>query len=353
MELESAGEIVTGALVATAVDGVTVEGLPHDGHCLNCGASLYGSFCNQCGQNAHVHRSITAFWHDFLHAFMHFDGKVWRTLPMLMIRPGQLTRRYVQGERAKFVSPMALFLFSVFMMFAVFGTFGGPVENNFRMGNEAAENASLDMKAELARARAELTKLKAERLRATGAAAEALDGRITAITDELTELRTAATVAGALGTGSGKANRIDTGNPGLDAKLNHALENPALLLYKMQSNSYKFSWLIIPLSLPFLWGLFALRRDIWPFDHLVFITYSICFMSLLLILITLLGKVGGLRDVAESLIFILPPLHMFVQLKGAYQLSKRGALWRTIVLLAAALIVIGLFAVAIAVIGLG
>jgi hypothetical protein len=49
----------------------------------------------------------------------HFEGKIFRTLPMLVFRPGALTRRYIAGERARFVSPLALFLFTVFAMFAV------------------------------------------------------------------------------------------------------------------------------------------------------------------------------------------------------------------------------------------
>ena len=79
-----------------------------------------GPYCHQCGQPAHVHRSLAAFWHDLAHGVLHFDGKIWRTLPLLAWRPGELTRRYIEGERARFVSPMALFLFSVFLMFAVF-----------------------------------------------------------------------------------------------------------------------------------------------------------------------------------------------------------------------------------------
>ena len=63
--------------------------------------------------------------HDILHGVFHFEGKVWRTLPELFFHPGRLTRRYVDGERAKFVSPMALFLFVVFLMFAVFSFTGG------------------------------------------------------------------------------------------------------------------------------------------------------------------------------------------------------------------------------------
>ncbi len=62
--------------------------------------------------------------HDLVHGVLHLDGKFWRTLPLLAWRPGELTRRYVDGERAKFVSPMAMFLFSVFLMFAVLSICG-------------------------------------------------------------------------------------------------------------------------------------------------------------------------------------------------------------------------------------
>ena len=77
-----------------------------------------------CGQQAHVHRTLRAFGHDLLHGALHFEGKIWRTLPLLAWKPGELTRRYIDGERAKFISPVALFLFIVFLMFAVMGLTG-------------------------------------------------------------------------------------------------------------------------------------------------------------------------------------------------------------------------------------
>jgi len=36
--------------------------------------------------------------HDLLHGALHFEGKMWRTLPMLVLRPGKLTRRYIEGR---------------------------------------------------------------------------------------------------------------------------------------------------------------------------------------------------------------------------------------------------------------
>jgi hypothetical protein len=49
----------------------------------------------------------------------------WRTLPLLVGRPGLLTRRYIDGQRTRYVSPLALFLFTVFLMFFVFSFASG------------------------------------------------------------------------------------------------------------------------------------------------------------------------------------------------------------------------------------
>ncbi len=32
------------------------------------------------------------------------------------------------------------------------------------------------------------------------------------------------------------------------------------MIYKLQANGYKFSWLLIPLSLPFVWLTFVWKR---------------------------------------------------------------------------------------------
>ena len=81
------------------------NGHTHEKNCLNCGASLIGPYCAACGQKAHVHRSLRGFMHDFIQGLFNFEGKIWQTLPMLARKPGEMTRRYIAGERARFVSP--------------------------------------------------------------------------------------------------------------------------------------------------------------------------------------------------------------------------------------------------------
>src|SRR5918997_5639849 len=141
-DLEAVGDAATGAVLARAVEpraGEAGDGHTHERDCLNCGARLAGDYCHACGQKAHVHRTLAAFWHDLLHSVMHFDGKLWRTLPLLAWHAGDLTRRYIHGERARFVSPIALFLFTVFLMFAIFSALGGPIDTGNAVRETTAE----------------------------------------------------------------------------------------------------------------------------------------------------------------------------------------------------------------------
>src|ERR1043165_7969795 len=125
---EAAADVITGGVIARAVEPTAGEAKDHaheQGPCRNCGATVTGSYCSHCGQPTHLHRSLVSLGHDILHGVFHFEGKVWHTIPELLFFPGRLTRRYIDGERAKFVSPMALYLFTVFLMFAVFSFTAG------------------------------------------------------------------------------------------------------------------------------------------------------------------------------------------------------------------------------------
>ena len=117
---------------------------------------------------------------------------------------------------------------------------------------------------------------------------------------------------------------------------------PELVAYKLKTNAYKFSWLIIPLSVPFVWLLFPFSRRFRLYDHTVFVTYSLCFMTLLVVAGVIFQSVG-LASIA-GLLWLIPPFHMYRQLKGAYGLGRWGAIWRATLLTIFAMIVVSLFA---------
>jgi len=320
---EAVGGAVEGGLYARAVEPAAGEGRKghfHETACLNCGTELIGSHCHGCGQKAHVHRTLAAFMHDLLHGALHFEGKIWHTLPMLAFRPGKLTRRYIDGERARYVSPMALFLFGVFLMFATFqlagisapDDLGPPIE----MGGEATGEAA---------AQAELAALRAARgdVEDTNPAAAVIDAQI-----ESLENRTEG--GGYRGM---TIDRTETGVALIDGLVDKWRANPSLMAYKLQTNSYKFSWLLIPLSIPFVWLLFAWKRRFKAYDHAIFVTYSLSFMTLFAIALTLLGLAGIGGGAIFMAFVLLAPIHIYKQLRGTYELSRFSASWRLFVLL--------------------
>lgn len=333
-EIDAAGEAMTGALLARTVEPVAGEhGGSSRGLCLNCGTALIGPHCHRCGQPGHVHRTIGAIGHEILHGVVHFEGKLWRTLPLLAWRPGELTRRYIAGERARFVSPMALFLFSVFTMFAVFSMAGlsppadlGQAQEEIARGfNDGASGARTGMQ----RLRNEYVRRR-DALPAGDPRRARLDTRIEDLDRKLA--RGEANQVRVFGQPQRKGE-INTGWPRLDEGIEKTLKNPSLALYKLQSNSYKFSWLLIPLSLPFVWLMFAWKRRYHGFDHAVFVTYSIAFMSLLFIVVTILGSIGVSSEVLIAATLLIPTWHMYRQLRGAYSLRRWTAALRTLFLL--------------------
>ena len=129
----------------------------------------------------------------------------------------------------------------------------------------------------------------------------------------------------------------------LDIGIEKWQKDPGLMLYKLQTNAYKFSWLLIPISIPFVWLLFIHRRRFKAYDHAIFVTYSISFMSLLFIALSLLTAIGiGGGWLFTALVFI-PPLHLYKQLRGTYEIGRFGAFWRLMVLSVFIWIVIALF----------
>ena len=335
-EIDGMGEAVLGGALAAAVEPPTglvgADGHTHEARCLNCGALLHGDYCHACGQRGHIHRTISAFMHDLVHGVLHFEGKVWRTLPMLAWCPGVLTRRYIEGQRARYVSPIALFLFSIFLMFAVVSWVGGPA-------NVDTSQIQAGLKADVAQAEARIKLLEAEHARIVSAR-----GNTRAIDAELESARKNAGLEKAIAEGGarGAAARVSDDVPSwLGSALQRAADNPKLLLYKVQNNAYKYSWVLIPLSLPFLWLLFPFSRRFRMYDHMVFVTYSLAFMTLLTVLASLAYGAG--IGLITALCAFVPPFHMFRQLKGAYGLGWWGAAWRTLMLVSFAVLVMVLF----------
>jgi len=82
-----------------------------DKTCMNCKAPLQGPFCRACGQrDDDLRRPIWTFLRQLTDALFDADNKVFKTLILLILVPGGLTRAYVSGKRATFTPPLRLYL---------------------------------------------------------------------------------------------------------------------------------------------------------------------------------------------------------------------------------------------------
>ncbi len=88
--------------------------------CLNCGEPVPQRFCPACGQVAiDPNPSLGEFFHEAAGEFLHWDGKLAATFRMLFTSPGELTREYLAGRRARYLSPLRLYLTCSVVFFAL------------------------------------------------------------------------------------------------------------------------------------------------------------------------------------------------------------------------------------------
>lgn len=112
-DAEAAGLASAGALAGPAHHPV-VRG----SCCRNCGARIGERFCTVCGQlGADFQRPVWDLVASSLGDMFALDGRLWRSLPMLLLRPGRMTRDYIDGRRARFVPPFRLFLLASVIFF--------------------------------------------------------------------------------------------------------------------------------------------------------------------------------------------------------------------------------------------
>ena len=260
----------------------------HD--CANCGAHLVGPYCHACGQKGHLHTRIWHMAEDFVEGVMHFDGRLWRTLPLLAFRPGRLSRAWIEGKRARYVAPLHIFLFGIFLFFLVLSLTGG------QLFTDAFE-------------------------------AIAGDGKEAAATGVMTEGMTTR-----IGGREQKCTDNDLG--GAAAYICKAVENikadPKYYAYKAETTTYKLAPLLAPVSMLILALLLIFKRGYTLYDHGVVALYGLSFLALLTTMVIVLNEVtpGDWPFLVLTAAFV----HAVLHLRGAYKLSWFGAALRVLLL---------------------
>lgn len=79
--------------------------------CPNCGSEAVGEYCSACGQSQRsMDRSAWHLLRESLEDLLSVEGRAFRTLRPLLLRPGALTADYLAGRRAHYTPPFRLYL---------------------------------------------------------------------------------------------------------------------------------------------------------------------------------------------------------------------------------------------------
>ncbi len=120
--------------------------------CPNCGAAFgepRPKFCPACGQEAVVKPpTLGEFLQQFGGAYLSTEGALWRTLKLLLFKPGELTRLYLLGRRKHYVLPLRLYLTVSLVVLLLVRVTGGGVQVNMDTKADAvvaAENRNFNM----------------------------------------------------------------------------------------------------------------------------------------------------------------------------------------------------------------
>lgn len=299
-ELELAGAASLGGWLKWRRHRTLPEGTP----CPNCSTPLAGPYCHECGQlGEQFHRSLVPLIWEAFESFFHADGRLLHTMPRLALKPGQLTKDYIEGRRAAQVPPLRMFLVVMLVFF-----FAGGLQGHRNVIHIGAPN---DFKSDAS------------------------------VSPELRE-RLA------------KAERADSGGAvGLwfRERLSYAAAHPREYTMVFEEWTHRIAIAMLPVAAAILSLLFVFRRRFYVFDHLIFSMHSLSFMGLLASATTLIGLVpvvGGLG----KLLFFVAPAHLFVHMRGVYGTGVFGTLWRMSVLFVLSSLALGMMMLTVLVIGL-
>ena len=93
--------------------------------CPNCGRKRPDSFCASCGQSDRNYaRSLFPVATEFFRETFEVDSRIFRTLRLLLLKPGSLTREFSRNRRVSFVSPVRLYIVASVAFFFILSLVG-------------------------------------------------------------------------------------------------------------------------------------------------------------------------------------------------------------------------------------
>jgi len=277
----------------------------------------------------------------------HFDGRLWNTLPRLIFRPGKLTLEYLEGHRASQLPPFRMFLIVLLLVFFAGGLsvdqnhtdFKLADPNNPQITNAMSPKDKAEFEKSMAEARADLS------ANPLTAAAEAAAARTAAANAAAGKPASGNNVNLTLGDGSAKPSKRAAW---LSDRVQKAIKNPEPFFVAMEQWGHRFAILMLPIAALMLSVLFAFKKGVYVFDHVIFSMHSLSFLGLLLSAIFLASIWAG----AAWWLILLAPVHLFLHMRGTYRIGAFSALVRMWLLFLGTTVAVAVLGVGLVVVGL-
>ena len=89
--------------------------------CKNCDEELYGpqKYCSKCGQKNISKLNLRYLFSEIIENVINLDSKLYRTLKILMFKPGTLSKEFTMGRRKSYVPPVRLYVIVTLIFFFV------------------------------------------------------------------------------------------------------------------------------------------------------------------------------------------------------------------------------------------
>ncbi len=116
-------------------------------HCPNCGNERNARFCPNCGQNDRNYlRSLFPVLWEIVREAFEIDGRLFKSLRLLLTRPGELSVEFSENRRAQYMSPIRMYLFVSILFFFTLSlhTEIAPMDHSEAIGAEAHAGVVLD-----------------------------------------------------------------------------------------------------------------------------------------------------------------------------------------------------------------
>ncbi len=336
--------------------------------CRNCGEVVNRKYCGACGQLAeNFHKPVGDLLLEALTDLLSFDGRVARTIPALIFNPGQVTKRYLSGERQRFVPPFRLYLLASFVFFFALFTVsetsdwfrlngGAPIEDVSGRQEGASPENKADPSIEPSKNPSEGSDTPATDAaesvpeNSPGASAPDPQEEVERIIDDLQLSEDeVATLDSNIGKYFGPDGRIDRELLKHDIGLENrelqerqlidsivdsgadVFENRALLLVALNKWAPRLALAFLPLLVICLIIVFPFRKGIYVYDHLIVaLHYQTWFYFLMTFTVIMIWLA---QYWVWFVVFIAPLIYLYRMMRQVYGAGRFLAFLRTNIVL--------------------